>query len=153
MLGSMVPIRRRFPGTFSRLENEMERFWDPVDRLFKPEEWEFFNQQAFPWVNIAESDDVFEVTAELPGVNPKDVKVEFQNGVLWISGEKKEEKEKKGRAFHKMERYYGTFNRRIDLRGLIKEPDIAAEFENGILKVVVPKSEELKPKQIKVKVH
>jgi HSP20 family protein len=153
MLRAMIPARRRLPGTFSRLENDYETFWNPFDRFLKQEDWDMIPQQVFPNVNVAETDDVYEVTAELPGMDVKDVNVEFQNGMLWISGEKKEEKVEKGRTFHRIERNYGKFSRRIDMPGVIKETGIDAEFENGILKVVVPKSQELKPKQIKVKAH
>jgi HSP20 family protein len=149
----MIPVRRKFPGTFSRLENELEPFWDPFDRFLKQENWEMVPQRVFPTVNVAETDDMFEVTAELPGINANDVKVEIQNGILWISGEKKEMKEEKGRTFHRIESTFGEFNRRIDLPGVVKENEIVAEFENGVLKIAIPKSEELKPKQIKVKAH
>lgn len=153
MLRQMVPVRRRFPGTFSRLDNDFETFWDPFDRFLKQEDWEMVpTPQVFPLINVAETDEMFEVTAELPGMNVKDVKVEFQNGMLWISGEKKEEKNEKGRTFHRTECTFGQFNRTITLPGVVKETEIDAKFENGILRIVVPKSEELKPKQIKVKV-
>ena len=153
MLNSLIPLRRRFPGTFTRMENEMERFWDPVDRLLKQEDWELVPQLTFPRANVVETDDMYEVTFELPGMTADEVNVEYQNGMLWIFGEKKEEKEEKGKTFHRIERAYGKFNRRIELPGLVKEAQINAEFENGILKVAVPKSEELKPKKIKVKMH
>ena len=146
-----MPTKKRYPGTVSRLENEFERFMNPFDRYFKQEDWEMVTQQVFPRANVAETDDVFEVTVELPGMEANDVTVEFQNGMLWISGEKKEEKEEKGRMFHRIERAYGTFQRKIDLPGVVKETEINAEFVNGILKIVVPKCEELKPKQIKIK--
>ncbi len=153
MLNSLIPLRRRFPGTFTRMENELERFWDPVDRLLKQEDWELVPQLTFPRANVVETDDMYEVTFELPGMTADEVNVEYQNGMLWIFGEKKEEKEEKGKTFHRIERAYGKFNRRIELPGLVKEAQINAEFENGILKVAVPKSEELKPKKIKVKMH
>ena len=153
MLRTMVPLRRRFPATLSRMENEMERFWDPLDRFFNEEDWDLVPQKVYPIINLVETEDMFEVTAELPGMTVDDVKVEFQDGVLWILGEKKEEKEDKGRTFLRYERAYGKFNRRVVFPAPVKDKDIVAEFENGILKVVVPKSEELKPKHIKVKAN
>ncbi len=119
----------------------------------RQEDWDYFTQKVFPNINLVETDEMFEVTAELPGMTVDEVNVEFQNGVLWITGEKKEEKEEKGKMFHRIERAYGKFNRRIDFPGLVKEKDIVADFENGVLRIVVPKSEELKPKHIKVKAH
>ena len=119
-----------------------------------PEEWGFLPQPMFPLANVIELEGAFEVTVELPGINPQDVRVEFQDGILWITGEKKEEKIEKGRKFHKIERAYGEFRRKIELPGKFADAQkIVADFELGLLKIVVPKSEELKPKQIKVKVH
>jgi len=153
MFGSIIPARKRFPGTFSRLENELERYWDPFDRFLKQEDWEVFPQQVIPRANVVETDDEFEVTVELPGMKAEEVTLEFQEGVLWISGEKKEEKEEKGRTFHRIERSHGKFRRMIDLPGGVKEEEINAEFFNGVLKIVIPKSEEVKPKHIKIKAH
>lgn len=151
MLGTLMPMKKRYPGTVSRFDNDFEKFMNPFDRFFNQEDWEMVAQQVFPRANVAETNDVFEVTVELPGMDAKDVAVEFQNGMLWISGEKKEEKEANGRTFHRIERAYGKFQRKIDLPGVVKEAEINAEFVNGVLKIVVPKSEELKPKQIKIK--
>jgi HSP20 family protein len=157
MLGSMVPVRkmipRRFPGTLSRLENELDRYWDPFDRFFKGDDFEVAPQQVIPRANVAETDDLFEVTVELPGMKAEEVNVEFQNGALWITGEKKEEKEEKGKTFHRIERSYGSFRRMIDLPGVVKDDEINAEFSNGVLKIDIPKSEEVKPKHIKVKAN
>ena len=153
MFGSMVPVRKRFPGTFSRLENEVDRFWNPFDRFLKTEDWDVIPQEFVPRANVIETDDVFEVTVELPGMKAEEVTVEFRNGVLWISGEMKEEKEEKGRTFHRIERSYGKFHRMIDLPGVVKENEIDAEFYNGVLKIVIPKSEEVKPKHIKIKAN
>jgi HSP20 family protein len=133
------------------METDLDRFWDPLDRFFKQEDWDIVPQEFIPRANIVETDDMFEVTMELPGMDVKDVNVEFQNGMLWIIGEKKEFKEEKGQSFHRVEREYGKFNRRFHLPGAIKEPEINAEFDNGVLRIMVPKSEELKPKKIKVK--
>ncbi len=151
MLRSLIPARNRFPGTFSRLENEMGRYWDPFDQFLKREDWDAIPQPDFPRVNVAETDDIFEVTVELPGMKANEVTAEFQNGMLWIYGEKKREKEEKGRTFHRVERSFGEFRRMIDLPGTVKEDEINAEFVNGVLKVVVPKSEEVKPRHIKIK--
>jgi len=151
MLRSLIPTRRRFPGTFSRLDRDLETYWDPFDRFLKQEDWDLIPQPMVPCVNIAETDEMFEVTAELPGMEAKDVTVEFQDGALWISGEKKEEVEEKGRMYHRIESTYGKFNRRIDMPSVVKDTEIDAKFENGILKILVPKSEAMKPKLIKVK--
>ena len=81
------------------------------------------------------------ITAELPGLDEKDVSLEITNGVLSISGEKKTELEDKARRFS--ERYYGRFERRIQLEG-IEEDKVSAAFKNGVLTITVPKSAEAK---------
>ena len=86
MLRSMIPWRERFPATFPRWENEME---DLMERFFgNGEEWGL--TRFTPSLNVSETDTGFEVSAELPGLKPDEVKVELKEGNLWISGEKKE---------------------------------------------------------------
>jgi HSP20 family protein len=81
------------------------------------------------------------ITAELPGLDEKDVSLEIANGVLSIAGEKKAESEDKARRFS--ERYYGRFERRIPLED-VDEDKVSAAFENGVLTITVPKSAEAK---------
>ena len=104
-----------------------------------------------PEVNMVETEKAVEVAVELPGMKPEEVKVEIREGNLWIIGEKKEEKEEKGKTYHRVERRHGEFRRVLPLPAAIKEEEISAKFENGVLKVVVPKTEVVKPKQIEVK--
>jgi HSP20 family protein len=135
------------------MENELDRIWDPVDRFFNQEDWPMVTHQFIPRVNVLENNEFFKVMVELPGMTAKDVKVEYQNGILWIVGEKKRIEEEKDWVFHRFETIYGEFNRRIELPGAVKEAEIAAEFVNGVLQIIVPKSEVMKPRQIKVKNH
>jgi HSP20 family protein len=146
MLRSLIPWRERLPATFPQLENEME---DLMERLFgNGDRWGLvrFN----PSLNVAESDEGFEVSVELPGLKPEEVKVELNEGNLWISGEKKEEKEEKGKTFHRIERRHGEFRRMVQLPGPVVEDKVVAKFLDGVLKVTVPKNEETKPKRIPV---
>ncbi len=148
MLPSIVPWRQRIPSTFSRfgedMEELMERFFDQAGNGWNVGD---FN----PSVNLAETEKGFEITAELPGLKPEEVNVEIREGNLWISGEKTEEKEEKGKTFHKIERRTGEFRRVIPFTVPVNEGKVDAVFEHGILKITVPKSEEVKTTKIKVK--
>jgi HSP20 family protein len=100
---------------------------------------------------VAETDAALEVTVELPGMKPDDFKVEVHNGNLWITGEKKEEKEEKGKTFHRYERHFGAFRRIVPLPTTVKAEKVDAIYRDGVLKVALPKTEEVKPKAIPVK--
>jgi HSP20 family protein len=125
------------------MENLMERFFGPEDGRWLV--------GFVPGVNVAENETAYEVTTELAGMKPEDFKVELKNGDLWITGEKKEEKEEKGKTFHRVERSYGEFRRVIQLPGKVNAEKIAADYKEGVLKVMVPKAEEAKPRRVEVK--
>jgi HSP20 family protein len=105
-----------------------------------------------PAVDIAEHDNEYSVKVELPGVNKDDVKLTFENNILTIRGEKKQEKETKKENYHRVERSYGSFQRSFTLPAAVKADKIDASYKDGILTVSLPKAEEAKPKQIEVKV-
>jgi HSP20 family protein len=88
----------------------------------------------------------------LPGTDGEDVKVEFDDGVLTVEGERKQEKEEEGKKFHKMERAYGKFVRRFALPTEVDATKVSAEFKEGVLNVHLPKLPNGKPKAIAVKV-
>ena len=106
-----------------------------------------------PRVDIAETDKAFEIKVEIPEVNKEDVKVTVDNGVLTIRGERKQEKEEKGKKFHRVERYYGIFTRSFTLPDNVDETKVKASFKDGMLNLQIPKTEEAKPKAIEVKVE
>jgi HSP20 family protein len=110
---------------------------------------------SFDWapsVDIAETPDAFEIKAELPDVRKEEVKVSVEDGQLRISGERKQEKEEKGKRFHRVERSYGSFMRTFSLPENVDDSRLSAEYKDGVLKVVLPKTEKAKPKAIAVKV-
>jgi HSP20 family protein len=106
-----------------------------------------------PRVDIAETEDAFEIKAELPDVKKEDVKVSVYNGVLTLRGERKQEKEENGKKFHRVERKYGSFTRSFTLPDNVDENDIKAAFNDGILNLQIHKTEEAKPKAIEVNVQ
>ena len=105
-----------------------------------------------PLVDIVEDEKEYLIKAELPDVKKEDVKVTVENGVLTITGERKFEKEEKGKKYHRIERAYGSFMRSFTLPEGAAGDKISAEFKDGVLKVHLPKSAEPKSKPIDVKV-
>lgn len=105
-----------------------------------------------PRVDITEDDKEYIVEAELPGMKKDEVKVTIENGVLSISGERKAEKEEKGKKYHRVERSYGSFTRSFTLPDTSSADKISADFKDGMLKIHVPKSEKAQTKPIEVKV-
>jgi HSP20 family protein len=105
-----------------------------------------------PAIDIRESDNGYTVTAELPGIDPKDVDITVQEGSLLVSGEKKFEQESKGEGYHRMERSYGSFRRSITLPKGIDVEKIDATFNNGLLTLSIPKLPELKPQARKIEI-
>ena len=141
---------RPFGGELSSLRQEMDRLWDrfvgelPLARRISGE-WS-------PTVDVSEAKDNFIIEAELPGIDEKDVSVTISGDVLTIKGEKKKEEEEKDEHHYRAERYYGSFQRSFQLPNSVKADKIEADFEKGILKVTLPKVEEAKKKEVKIKV-
>ena len=105
-----------------------------------------------PLVDITEDDKEYLIKAELPEVKKEDVKVTVENGTLTITGERKFEKEEKGKKYHRIERAYGSFMRSFTVPEGAASDKVSADFKDGVLKVHLPKSAEAKPKSIEVQV-
>jgi HSP20 family protein len=106
-----------------------------------------------PTVDITEDDKEYLIKAEIPEVDRKDVKVTVQDGVLTLTGERKQEKEEKGKKFHRIERSYGSFVRSFTLPDDVSDDKLKAEFKDGMLLVHLPKAEKPKSKAVEVKVE
>jgi HSP20 family protein len=122
-MGTMAPLGGTGTQPFGQLGNERltESDWTPA-------------------VDVAESHEGYMINAELPDVRKEDVKLSVQDGVLSISGERKAEKEEKGKRYYRVERSFGRFDRSFTLPSAVDENKITASFANGVLHVVVPKS-------------
>jgi HSP20 family protein len=110
---------------------------------------------SFDWapsVDIVETPEAFEIKAELPEMKKEDVKVSVEDGQLRISGERKQEKEEKGKKFHRVERSYGSFMRSFALPENVDESKLSADYKDGVLNVRIPKADKPKPRSITVKV-
>jgi HSP20 family protein len=105
-----------------------------------------------PAVDIAEKDNEYEITAELPGLDEKNIEVKFADGLLTIKGEKREEKEEKRKDYYLSERRFGTFHRSFQVPDGVDADKIAASFKNGVLTVTLPKSAEAQKKEKKIPV-
>ncbi len=127
--------------------------WSPFRRgSLTPEEENIIVPEWAPLVDIAEDDKEYLIKVELPEVQKDAVKVTVENGTLTISGERKAEKEEKNRKFHRVERYYGRFERSFSIPDDAESDQVKAEFKDGVLRVHLAKSEKARPKQIEVKV-
>jgi HSP20 family protein len=100
-----------------------------------------------PAMDIVEKDGAFEVTAELPGLDAKDIDVQLTNGMLTIKGEKLEEKEEKAKGRYVSERRYGSFRRTLQVPGGVDADKIEASYKSGVLTVTLPKSPEAQKKE------
>ena len=105
-----------------------------------------------PSVDISETDSAYLIKGEIPGVKKEDVKVTIQDGMLTIQGERRQEKEEKGKKFHRIECSYGSFARSFRVPSDADESSVKAEFKDGMLNVTLAKSEKAKPKSINVSV-
>jgi HSP20 family protein len=148
MVWELTPWR---PFEFDRIRREMDRIWDsflegrPVRRVEEDREW-------LPSVDVSETKSDLVIKAELPGLDSKDIDISMNNGYLTIRGEKKNEKEEREESYHLIERNYGLFTRSVRLPKEVQSDKITASFKNGVLKITLPKSDEAKKKEIKIKV-
>jgi len=126
------------------------RFLEPFFGRFNFLDEERANGTWAPPVDIAEEGDRMLVRVEVPGVEEKDLRVQFEDGLLMVSGERQFER-KDDRNYHRIERSYGTFVRTFSLPRNVDVNKIAASYKNGILEIEVPKLEEAKPRQIQIK--
>ena len=137
---------------FRSLHREIDQVFDDFHRGFHLPAWmkSDDNGTLSPRINVSESDGNIEVTAEMPGVEEKDVSIELVNDTLTIGGEKKTEKEEREKDFHLVERSYGSFKRAIRLPFEADASKAEAKFENGVLTVLLPKPPEEKAKARKI---
>ena len=147
-LTSWNPLRE-----LGSLENRLDRLFGLTSPSRNGEKEAMTVSQWTPLVDIIEDNNEYLVKAELPELKKEEVKVNVENGELTISGERKSEKEEKGKKFHRIERSYGSFLRSFTLPESVNADKVSAEFKDGVLSVHLPKDEKAKPKSIEVKVQ
>jgi HSP20 family protein len=134
----------------SSLQNEMNRLFNTVFEGPGP------NAGARRWVpamDLVETADAFVLRADLPGMTQEDVKIEIEDSVLTISGERAAEHEAREEGFYRLERAFGTFSRSLTLPKGVNAGAVTASFTNGVLDVRIPKPEEAKPHRIEITVN
>jgi HSP20 family protein len=132
---------------------------DEMNRLFE----EFFDRPVVrtewtegvwnPSVDVSEDKNNVIIKAEMPGMKKDDVKISVQDNVLTLRGEKKHEKEEKDANYHRIERSYGSFCRSFQLPTSVKTDKIKANYKDGVLNITLPKTEEVKPKEIPINIE
>jgi HSP20 family protein len=137
---------------------ELNRMHDELNRLFS----NFFSADTLetsfargawePVVDISETPESYLVTAELPGISKDDVNISYEDGVLTIRGEKKQEKEEKRKNYHRVERSFGAFERSFRVPSRVLIDKVEAKFKDGVLHLMLPKAEEARPKEIPIKI-
>jgi HSP20 family protein len=139
---NMIPVTDSIVPRGSLLHGFFD-YW-PMPSLFADEKaWS-------PAFDVTEKENAYVVTAELPGIDVKDLEVTLTDGILTVKGEKKQEKEEKGENHHRIERVYGTFHRSFRIPGRVESDKVDANYKDGILTLTLPKEEESKPTKIEV---
>ncbi|MFM2129911.1 MAG: hypothetical protein RL477_1457 [Pseudomonadota bacterium] len=148
--GTRKSTPARTPDPFHALRDRIDSLFDDFGRGFFGRPLAHFGHgdltARFPFnepsVNVAETDKAYEITAELPGVDEKNIEVQVADGVLTLRGEKREEKEEKDekKNYHLVERSYGSFQRSFALPENVAEDRITAEYDKGVLRITVPKT-------------
>jgi HSP20 family protein len=141
---------------FLSLHREVNRLFDDVFRGFDSRlpalgRFSSFGGGGWPSVEVSDDEKEIRVTAEVPGLEEKDIEVLLEDGVLTLKGEKRSETEDKDRQFS--ERFYGRFERRIPLGYEVEDDKVSADFKNGVLTVALPKSERAQTKAKRIAIN
>ena len=131
------------------LQDRMNRMFDDAGRTWRSDEPAATTTWS-PAVDIFETEGEIVVKAELPGMERNDIGVNLEKNVLTVKGERRFTKETKDDNYHRIERSYGTFSRAFSIPTTVDEEKIRADYKDGVLKIVLPKKEQAKPKQIRI---
>jgi HSP20 family protein len=134
------------------MQDRINRMFDEFFRGFSLTPWAEERMEWLPLVDVSETDDAMRVTAELPGVQAKDVDISLTEDLLTIRGEKKSEQAETKRDYHRVERSYGLFTRTVRLPTVVDADKVEATFKEGVLTITMPKREQTKTRKVKVDV-
>jgi HSP20 family protein len=148
---TLMTTRRPLEGfqSLRRLNNVLDEAF--ANWPFQQENGGSITSSWYPACDVFEDKDAVKIVAELPGVKPEDVKLSLENNLLTIRGEKKQEAEERSERVHRYERSYGAFERGFVLPSTVDGDKINAEYQNGVLTIVVPKVERARPREIPVR--
>ncbi len=153
-MSKIMTTRKPSSVTRSQLRRLVPRPWfDELFDQFLTDNNEDVAEMMAASMDVAETDQAFEVKMDLPGVPAANVDIQIDNNTLTVRGKREEESEEKDdeKQFHRMERFSGSFARSVVLPSSINEDETAAEFKDGVLKIVIPKMEDAKPRKINIK--
>ena len=135
-------------GGFGRLHEEMDRLFNKYE---PSTETSIATADWSPAVDVKEEEDRFLINADVPGVDPSDIQVHMEKGVLTIEGNRESETREEKEGYKRVERVYGSFLRRFSLPDTADAENIQAESKNGVLQIVIPKKAAEQPRRIEVK--
>jgi HSP20 family protein len=138
-----------YPSGFFGLQR-LNRLLDEAFTGPAPEYGSAITSAWFAPTDVSEDANNLQISMEVPGVRPEDVRISLENNLLTVRGEKKQEAEERNERVHRYERSYGTFERSFALPNTVDVDKIAARYENGILRISIPKSERARPREIPV---
>ncbi|MDH5785661.1 MAG: Hsp20/alpha crystallin family protein [Chromatiales bacterium] len=138
----MSMIRYQPWGVMEQMRREMDRMMGE-ENAATTSDW-------VPAVDIKEEKECFTISADLPGIAPKDIEIHAENGMLTIKGERENEKREEKQGYKRIERSYGSFFRRFTLPDTADTDQISAKGENGVLTITIPKRAEIQPRKIAV---
>ena len=137
---------------FQDLQSFRDEMNRTLSRWFGREEGEEpITRRWMPALDVTETSDAYHIDVEVPGIRPEDINVTVDQGMLTISGERRSEEEKSDRSYHRVERRYGSFRRSISLPRDVDASRVEAKYDNGVLRLEVPKTAASQPKRIEVK--
>lgn len=146
----MAITRYRDPGSFFGLQRLNRILDEAFGGLGLPEQGNVITSTWFAPTDVSEDENALQITMELPGVDPDDVRLSLENNILTIRGEKKQQIDENSERVHRFERTYGMFERTFALPNTVDPDRIEARYENGVLSVRIPKVERARPREIRV---
>lgn len=141
--GSVSNRYREPRGMIDEMEHMLSRIWEDGRDAWLG--------HVVPSLDVAETDTALEVKLDLPGVTAKEIDIQLNGSSLTVSGERKAKQAEKGKTYHRVERRVGTFSRSFTLPCPVEEDEVVASFENGVLLITLPKTEDAKTRKITVK--
>lgn len=152
MVKSLIPWRKKDRNDISRYKNEMDAMFDQfISRFsflpFEPVE----DKQLFPSTDVIEGKKNIIVNVEMPGMNQKDIDITLSGRLLTIKGEKKREEKEEGDNYHRIETFYGSYHRSIELPAEVDASSVEATYKKGVLKVALRKTKASDTKTIQIK--
>ncbi len=144
----MTLVRYEPWNLLSQFRRDLDRFYDPANET--DETSNIATSDWIPAVDIRETNDAFEIHADIPGVDPKDINVNMEDGVLTIKGERESSSEEEHEGYKRIERSRGSFYRRFSLPDTADADKITAKSNHGVLEITIPKQEKLQARKISV---